>query len=166
MELACHSPQGMKHQSLMSSGMRTPLRCLPNQESWKIPLQLLLDRKTSETPAPAPWALAKAGLGAPVRESPALGETQCLRPAAASAGDHFEGGSGKACLCAAGASRHFSVTAMGLGSLGQGRQGGGRAMVQNNNEGFLITRQLWCQLNSSGSRTRWENFVRNCLPGK
>lgn len=34
-------------------------------------------------------------------------------------------------------------------------------MVQNNNEGFLITRQLWCQLNSSGSRTRWENFVKN-----
>lgn len=86
MELACHSPQGMKHQSLMSSGMRTPLRCLPNQDSWKIRLQLLLDRKTSETPAPAPWALPKAGSGTPVRESPALGETQCLRPAAASAG--------------------------------------------------------------------------------
>lgn len=58
------------------------------------------------------------------------------------------------------------MTAMGLGSLGQGREGGGRETAQNNNEGFLITRQLWCQLNSSGGATRWENLVRNCLPRK
>lgn len=48
MEFVCHSPQGMKHQSLMASGMCTPLRCLPNQDSWEVRLQPLLDRKTSE----------------------------------------------------------------------------------------------------------------------
>lgn len=77
------------------------------------------------------------------------------------------GGLEKAASAWLGASRHLSVTATGLASLGQGREGGGRETVQNNNEGFLITRQLRCQLSSSSSSTtHWENFARNCLPRK
>lgn len=64
-----------------------------------------------------------------MREPLGLGGTHCLRPASTSVGNTLWGGRGgveKAASAWLGASRHFSVTAVGLASLGQGREGGGR----------------------------------------